>query len=423
MGVVRARLVTYGVVGALAWLALGVERKPTLRRPAEVLAPRTADASTPLRPSTHHDTLGRGETLVQLLRRRGVRSQEAVRAFHEAAEMDARRVPAGLRVAIGRAAPDSEPNEIVFQLAADRVVRVTRQGDEWRGTEERLPWTTDTVVVRGTITSTLYASMDEGETAKLLPVPARRELAWNLADILEYRLDMSRDLHEGDSYTALVERSRLATGAVRVGKVLATTFTSRGEEFQAFRFRNSLGRDDYYDASGKSLRAAFLRAPLEFRRISSVFGRRKHPVLGIWRAHKGTDYAASSGTPVRTIGNGVVIHASWKSGFGNTVEVRHPNGYVTRYGHLKGFARGIRRGTAVSIGTTIGYVGMTGLASGPHLHFEVLVGGVQRDPRVALANKSGEPVRSGDRGAFERMRAMLLAELQRPDSVRLALAP
>jgi murein DD-endopeptidase MepM/ murein hydrolase activator NlpD len=164
------------------------------------------------------------------------------------------------------------------------------------------------------------------------------------------------------------------------------------------------------------MRAAFLRAPLEFRRISSVVGLRQHPVLGTWRRHAGTDYAASTGTPVRAIGDGTVVRAGWGGGYGNVLEVRHKNGYVTRYGHLRGFARGVRVGSRVSIGQTVAYVGSTGLSTGPHLHFEVLVNGVQRDPRSALKRTGGDPVPAAERAAFERLRNRYIESLE-------ALAP
>jgi murein DD-endopeptidase MepM/ murein hydrolase activator NlpD len=159
------------------------------------------------------------------------------------------------------------------------------------------------------------------------------------------------------------------------------------------------------------MRAAFLRAPLAFRRISSVFGLRKHPILGVTRGHTGTDYAASSGTPVRAVGEGVVIFAGRKGGYGNAIDIRHRNGYVGRYGHLRGFASGIRVGRTVNIGETIGYVGMTGLATGPHLHFEILVNGVQRDPSVALRNKTGFPIPAAEQSRFASVRLSLLAQL------------
>ena len=224
---------------------------------------------------------------------------------------------------------------------------------------------------------------------------------------------------EGDRFKVLVERERAGNGAERLGRILAADVTLSGEQLQAVRFGD--GKNSFYDQKGRSLRAAFLRAPLEFRRISSRFGMRRHPILGVLKAHKGTDYAASSGTPVRAIGDGVVIRANYNRGYGNVLEIRHRNGYVSRYGHLRGFARGVRPGTRVSIAQTVAYVGSTGLSTAPHLHFEVLVGGVQRDPRVALASKVGFPLAAGERRAFDSLRTRLFATLDsRLTSTRVA---
>jgi murein DD-endopeptidase MepM/ murein hydrolase activator NlpD len=174
----------------------------------------------------------------------------------------------------------------------------------------------------------------------------------------------------------------------------------------AFRFDGG-GRTTFYDMDGNSLRRAFLRAPVQFRRISSSFARtRRHPVLGITRRHQGTDYAANSGTPVMAAGDGVVMRAGRAGGYGNLIELRHRNGITTRYGHLRGFARGIRSGARVTQGQTIGYVGSTGLASGPHLHYEFRVNGVAKDSRrVELGN--GAPVAERHREAFEQERDRL----------------
>jgi murein DD-endopeptidase MepM/ murein hydrolase activator NlpD len=249
----------------------------------------------------------------------------------------------------------------------------------------------------------------------------RAELAWTLADIYEYRIDMSRDLQVGDAFRILVERQSGPNGSVRVGNILAASFANGGEDIAAVRFNSETVGGSYFDASGKSLRAPFLRAPLSFRRISSVFGMRKHPILGIMRGHMGTDYAAAIGTPVRAVGDGVVIFAGRKGGYGNMVVLRHRNGYITRHGHLRAFAKGIRVGKRVTIGETIAYVGTTGLSTGPHLHFEVLVNGVQKDPRVALRVKGGEPIPASERARFALVRDQMIAELDRPvEAQRLA---
>jgi murein DD-endopeptidase MepM/ murein hydrolase activator NlpD len=368
------------------------------------------------------DTLARGETLNALLARAGLVGQHAANILRSASSLDDRRVPAGLALTVRTLGSDSLPSELVFQLAIDHILTVRRSDSGWVSSEERLPWTTDTVAVTGTITSTLYDALDAAQSE--IPAANRAELAWSLADIYEYRVDMSRDLQPNDVFRVLVERRRGPQGAVRIGDILASTFTVGGSEIQAVRHVSSDKRVGYFDQDGKSLRAAFLRAPLEFRRISSVFGMRKHPILGIWRQHAGTDYAASQGTPVRSVGDGVVIFVGRKGGYGNAIEVRHPNGFVTRYGHLRGFSKSSRRGSRVSIGQTIGFVGMTGLATAPHLHFEVLVGGVQRNPRVALAMKGGAPLPASERDAFARTRGELIALLERDTAgTRLAARP
>ena len=404
-----ARALTYSVVGVLAFAAVRFS-SPLPPHPAPIAA--LVPAPEPQAPEwrTHVDTVGRGETLFGVLARGGVSEIVAREAFRTVDMLDLRRIPAGLTLSVRTAPEDSVPSEIVLNLAIDRLVRFQRTENGWSGSEERLAWTMDTVAVDGVITANLYAALDSS-AADILPSRARSELAWQMADIFEYRVDMSRDLQSGDAFRVLVERETAPNGLARIGKVLAATFTLSGSEVQAIRFESRNVSGDYFDQDGRSLRAAFLRAPLNFRRISSVFGRRKHPVHGTWRSHKGTDYAAASGTPVRAIGDATVIFAGWKGGYGNTLELRHRNGYVTRHGHLKGFAKGIRRGKQVSIGTTVAYVGSTGLSTGPHLHFEVLVNGVQRDPRTALKTKGGEPIPKAERTAFAMKQQQLLAAL------------
>ena len=302
------------------------------------------------------------------------------------------------------------PTEIVLHLAIDRLLHLKRDGALWTESEEQLPWTTDTIVVSGNISRHLRS--DGLERGAVLPASARQQLTWSLADVFEYTIDMSRDLQPGDAFRVMAERSSSTSGAVRIGKILAATFTLSGSELQAIRYASHRVSGDFFDANGRSLRAAFLRAPLEFRRISSGFGGRFHPILGVWKQHKGTDYAASAGTPVRAIGDGTVVRAGWGNGYGNVLEIRHRNGFVSRYGHLRGFASGVRAGSHVAIGQTVAFVGMTGLATGPHLHFEVLVDGVQRDPRSALRDRSGDPVPPSERPAFETQLAQMMAPLE-----------
>lgn len=423
----RPRALAYGSIALLAAAALRFTPElPQRESGAQAVlqgAPAESPVEAPALPEwvEREDTLARGESLGLLFQRAGL-PPVSVREALRAAEIDARRIPAGLRVKTRLAQGDSSPSEVVLQLAIDRLVRLQRAADgSWTGSEEVIPWTTDTVVVAGAVESSLYQAVHDG-AGDVLPGGARTELAWKIADIFEYRMDMSRELQPGDSFKAMVERQTSPTGVVRLGNVLATSFASSGHQLQAIRYGE--GRGNYYDAEGKSLRAAFLRAPLEFRRISSVYGMRRHPILGVMKKHTGTDYAASSGTPVRAIGEGVVVRAGWGRGYGNVLEIRHRNGYVTRHAHLRGFAKGIKVGTRVGIGQTVAYVGSTGLSTAPHLHFEVLVNGQQRDPSAAIkaAIKGGDPVPVKERREFEALRDRMIAALGVESPVKVASA-
>jgi murein DD-endopeptidase MepM/ murein hydrolase activator NlpD len=411
----RARALTYALIAALGAAALIA----TPRLPARGAGPVGASLAKGRRERI--DTLKYGEPLADLLERGGVPKDQAAEVIR-AVPIDERRIPGGMPVAfLSGAHPDSSPSEIVFHLAIDRLVRLLRGPGGWSGALEQLPWTTDTIVIGGPIRTTLYDAVRDA-AGGALPLRARVELAWTLADIFEYRVDMSRDLQPDDTFRVLVERSRTRSGAVRLGNVLAATFELSGTRLSAVRFSSTRVTGAYFDHTGKSMRAPFLRAPLEFRRISSAFGFRRHPVLGIWKKHRGTDYAAASGTPVRSVGDGVVVRAGWAGGYGRLLEIRHHGGIVSRYAHLRGFARGVKRGAHVAIAQTVAYVGSTGLSTAPHLHFEVLVDGRNQDPRVALTRRGGLPVPKNERDRFEETRRVLLAALDAPPNVEAIVA-
>lgn len=393
-------------VGAVA-ISLG---HPVPEHPAASVLDAGSRASIGTRWRTQLDTVHRGEPLLAVLERAGVPRDEATKALQSATSIDARRIPVGTAVAV-KTSPDSGTAEITFQLAIDRLVRLSRNATSWTEREEKMAWHTDTVAVGGLVRSTLVDAIERGATA--FPEGKRLELAYALAEILEHRVDLSRDLQPGDTIRLLLERQTAPNGMVRRGDILATRLTVDGKRVEAVRFAASADpRPKFFDGDGKSMNGGFLRAPLEFRRISSFFGLRKHPILGIWRAHQGLDYAAGSGTPVRAIGDGTIVYAGWRGGYGRVVEIRHRNGIVTRYGHLRDFAKGIRAGASVAMSSTIGHVGMTGLATAPHLHFEVLVGGVQKNPKNALSGyTAGDPVAANDRSDFAALRSRLFTRL------------
>ncbi len=407
-------------IGATA-IALG---RPVPERPAATVLAAGSRVSVASKWRVRVDTVKQGEPLVAVLERAGVPRDQATRVLMESQAIDARKIRAGTTIT-STVSPDSGASEVVLQLAIDRLVRLTRSTTAgsrsgWLEKEERLSWTTDTVVVGGVVSSTLTGAIAQGADA--FPAKVRSEVAYALADILEYRVDLSRDLRQGDTIKVLMERQRAPNGAVRPGNVIAARLTVDGRRVETMRFVQGT-KSSYFDGDGRAMRAAFLRAPLAFRRISSVFGLRRHPILGTVRAHQGMDYAAARGTPVRALGDGVVIFAGWKGGYGRVLEIRHRNGFVTRYGHLNGFAAGIRRGATVSISRTVAFVGTTGLSTAPHLHFEVLVNGKHRDPRVVLRNVTGEPLAAAQRASFQDLKAQLFARLDGTRSPNTAAGP
>jgi murein DD-endopeptidase MepM/ murein hydrolase activator NlpD len=357
------------------------------------------------------DTLRRGETLSELLARQGVLDLDLSRL--NVAALDPRRLRAGLVFSFRRPAAESLPDRISVRSSPEQRVVFRRAVQGWESAVDSIRWRAEPFRIEGAIDNSLYEAIDAQVSDDQLDAAQRQRLAWDLADIYAWQVDFTRDIQSGDQFRVVFDRLISEDGEVRFGRVLASDLTMSGKSLTAFRFERA-GRSTFYDDDGKSLRRAFLRAPVQFRRISSSFARsRRHPVLGITRRHQGTDYAASPGTPVMAAGDGVVTRAGRAGGYGNLIELRHRNGITTRYGHLRGFARGIRGGARVTQGQTIGYVGSTGLASGPHLHYEFRVNGVAKDSRrVELGN--GLPVPDSEREAFEQERDRLKALLDRP---------
>jgi murein DD-endopeptidase MepM/ murein hydrolase activator NlpD len=355
------------------------------------------------------DTLRRGETLSELFARQGVTDLD-ISAVAKSADLDPRRVRSGLVFSFRRATHDSTPSRITVRTTPTQRVSFRRVDGRWNSAVEPIAWQTESVGIEGSIDNSLYEALDAQVGDQVLDAAERVRLAWDIADVYAWQVDFTRDIQPGDRFQVVFERLVSAEGEVRFGRVLASDLTMSGKSLTAFRYE-SAGRAAFYDREGNSLRRAFLRAPVQFRRISSSFARsRRHPVLGITRRHQGTDYAANPGTPVMAAGDGVVLRAGRAGGYGNLIELRHRNGITTRYGHLRGFARGIRGGVRVEQGQTIGYVGSTGLASGPHLHYEFRVNGQARDSRrVDLGN--GAPIGRADRPAFEAQRDSLSARL------------
>jgi murein DD-endopeptidase MepM/ murein hydrolase activator NlpD len=365
------------------------------------------------------DTLRNGETLSDLFARNSV-SDIALSALTLQAALDLRRLKPGLVFAFRQEVTDSEPSQVWFRPSPETRISLARTGETWDAVTHPVNWRTETVRLEGNIDQSLYVALDEQVPDTTLRANERIRLAWDLADTYAWEVDFTRDIRPGDHFRVLAERLVSEDGEIRFGRILAAELRISGKDLPAFRFNDGHGNETFYDDKGNSLKRAFLRAPVEFRRISSAFSRsRYHPILDRWRAHEGTDYAAAPGTPVMAAGNGTVVRAGTAGGYGNLIELAHANGISTRYGHLRGFARGIRPGARVSQGQVIGFVGATGLATGPHLHYEFRVNGVAQDSRrVILGN--GDPVRTTDRPAFLQVRDTLAALLYRTPSPTIA---
>jgi len=291
-------------------------------------------------------------------------------------------------------------------LSLNQTLRVERNDiDQFVATVHEVPLLRKTVTTSGVIESSLFAA---GTTAGL-----RDATTMALAEIFRWDVDFVLDLRAGDSFTLIYEQLEREGENVADGNILAAEFVNDGKRYRALRYENAGGKADFYTPEGTSLRKAFLKAPVQFSRISSVFNpRRKHPVLNRIRAHRGVDYAAPTGTPVRAAGAGRVQFRGVKGGFGNVVELAHAGKVVTRYGHLSRFAKGLGQGERIEQGEVIGYVGSTGLATGPHLHFEYIERGVYVDPQKAMRRaEPGPPIPAAERASFDVQTAPLLAQL------------
>jgi murein DD-endopeptidase MepM/ murein hydrolase activator NlpD len=397
------------VFGAAAFFGLS-GTWPWHRLPGSPAEPATAEPSPAIFTETV-DTLHRGETLSDLFARHKVAGIDFHRLDPDLA-LNPRRLRPGLVFSFRQTATDSAPTHIVVRTTPEQRVTFRRISDGWNAESQPIRWGPQEMRIEGAIDNSLYEALDGGVSDDQLDSGNRQRLAWDLADVYAWEIDFTRDIRPGDRFKVVFERLVSEDGEVRFGRVLASDLTISGKSLTAIRFTPSASRSAlYFDAEGGSLRRAFLRAPVDFRRISSNFANaRFHPMLGRTRRHEGTDYAARPGTPVMAAGDGVVLRAGWAGGYGNLVELRHLNGITTRYGHLRGFARKVHRGTRVEQGQIIGYVGSTGLASGPHLHYEFRMNGVAKDSRRVKIG-GGAPVPKSDRAAFQQERDRLLAAL------------
>jgi murein DD-endopeptidase MepM/ murein hydrolase activator NlpD len=327
---------------------------------------------------------------------------EKVRPF-----VDPRRIRPGdsLHVVLNSEDRTVEAMEFVVD---DTLVRVKATSDGWFAERHEIPYVRERRVIRGTIKGSLYES---GITAGLSP-----QQIMDLAKVFEYDIDFFSDFQPENAFTVMVEEIRYNDGRSAAGRILAAELEAGGDVFNGYYYAGADGTGDYYNSKGEALRRAFLRAPLSYARISSPFSRnRRHPIFRTVRPHLAIDYAAPAGTPVVAIGRGRVEFAGWLGGYGKVVDIRHSGNYVSRYAHFSSFARGLRKGQMINAGDVIGYVGQTGHATGPHLHFEFLRGG-QKINFLGLRLPKNHQLTGEELARFGRLRDQHQATLRHGDN-------
>jgi murein DD-endopeptidase MepM/ murein hydrolase activator NlpD len=379
----------------------------------EALAPPIAEvASVAVQAFAHEERFERGDTFASLLTRLGVDGADAVQLVKQHGKAKPfRTLRPGMTVQ-AETTDYGALRSLRFVSGRDTVLGFDREGDGFRVVEEPAKLARQVVLKSGEIRSSLFAAADD--------IGMPDAITTQIADIFSGDIDFHRDLRKGDRFAVVYEAFHHNGRPIKSGRVLAAEFVNAKKTLRAVWFDDAVeGRGGYYAPDGKNLRKAFLRSPLEFSRVTSGFAMRFHPILQQWRAHNGVDYGAPIGTRVRATADGVVDFAGVQGGYGKLVVVRHHGGITTAYAHLNGIAAEVRKGARVAQGDTIGFVGATGWATGPHLHYEFRVNNQHRNP-LTIAMPAAEPVPADRMGAFDTIARPLAAQLELLADVRLA---
>jgi murein DD-endopeptidase MepM/ murein hydrolase activator NlpD len=354
--------------------------------------PELAPAPEPAPRFVSQDRVLRGDTVAALFDRLAVRDSKALDFLRSDAtgRLIFRQLVPGkvLQVETGN---DGELLAMRYFMSASSLLEVMRTGDGFTARNRSINERPRVVYKTGVIRSSLFAATDAAGVPDAI--------AMQIARVFATDIDFHSDLRKGDRFSVAYEMIYEAGELIAPGRILSAEFVNDGQAYRAVLFHDDEGSDAYYSLDGSSRAKAFLRSPVEFSRVSSGFGSRFHPIFKQWRAHTGVDFAAPKGTRVLAAGDGYVLRAGVRGGYGNAVEIRHGGGIVTLYGHLNGFAPGIKAGVRVRQGEPIGYVGATGWATGPHLHYEFKLGGIHQNP-LKVALPKAEPVPASLRQQF-----------------------
>lgn len=388
-----------------------------LRTVIEALAPPTASAlSRDDSVFLREELIQRSDTVFSLFNRLGIDDRDALEFI--GLDVAAQAISRQLRPGKSVSAQTNDRGELLalyFPLnGKDSVLAIKRDRQGFTSSEEALVLETRTHIKSGEIRHSLFGATD----AAGIP----DAIATQLAEIFGGDIDFHRDLRKGDRFSLVYETFSHRGQSVKSGRILSAEFTNNQKTYQAYWFSSGNNKGAYYTADGKSLRKAFLRSPLEFSRVTSGFTTaRFHPILQTWRAHKGVDYGAPVGTRVRTVADGTIEFVGRQNGYGNLIVIKHQGNYSTAYGHLNGFGQNIRKGARVSQGDLIGYVGKTGLASGPHLHYEFRVNNQQINP-LAVTLPTAIPLEPAQLTRYKTAVASLRKQLELAKQISLASA-
>lgn len=351
----------------------------------------------------HQEDIRRGDTIAAILNRLEISDQDSVGFLNAARGSRAMRQLKPGETVHAQITADGELLTLRYFFGNEELFLMEKTDDEFKMTEQPIVLDTQVHMKSGVINSSLFAATDSAG------IP--NHIAMQLTEIFASEIDFYRDLRRDDRFTVVYETFSDNGKRAKTGRVLAVEFVNKGKSHQAVYFKASNGADGYYTPQGESLRKAFLLSPLAFSRISSGFtNARFHPVLKEWRAHRGIDYAAPTGTPVKATASGIVAFSGSQKGYGNLVVLKHNGKYETAYGHLSRFASGLSKGKRVNQGEVIGYVGSTGMATGPHLHYELRVDGLQRDPTKVML-PTAPPIEKKDLNTFQKETQSLVARL------------
>ncbi len=400
-----AAIPLFGVAAAFG-IAPPTETRPVeLRSVIESIHLPTPQAIDDGQHFVREERVVRGDTVSAMLQRLDIRDQAAVEFIRNDRAMRPLHQLAPGRAVRARTDIEGDLHWLEYATGQGTVLRLERvEGNRFSAAEHPLELERRIEMKSGEIRSSLFAATD----AANLP----DAIATQMAEMFSSDIDFHRDLRRGDTFTVVYESFYHRGERVRVGRVVAAEFLNGRRVFQGVWFETEPGQGSYYTPGGLSLRRAFLRSPLEFSRITSGFSNaRYHPILQEMRAHRGIDYAAPIGTPIKAVANGTVDFVGRQGGYGNLVILAHANGVTTVYGHLNNFAPSIRKGARVNQGDVIGTVGMTGLATGPHLHFEFRISGVHMDP-LKVAMPEAQPITNALRPVFEQTTAQYSEQLR-----------